>query len=102
MFTLHPKTLQTLPHLEMDGSAGCIDGSPTRTSIYHALPQAPRLYIHAVCDLFLYIVAIRILKLSLLLDKTRFFIPWGFWTDHFLKTVNAGDWHFNTIEGKAD
>ena len=59
MFTLHPKTLQTLPHSEMDGTAGCIDGSPTRTSIYHALPQAPRLYIHAVCDLFLYIVAIQ-------------------------------------------
>ena len=45
MFTLHPKTLQTLRHLEMDGTARCIDGSPTRTSIYHTLPQAPRLYI---------------------------------------------------------
>ena len=57
MFTLHQKTLQTLRHLEMDGTTRCIDGSPSRTSIYHVLPQAPRLYIHAVCDLFLFIVS---------------------------------------------
>ena len=53
----HPKTLQTLRHSEMDGTARSIDGgSPTRTSIYHALPQAPLLHIHPVCDLFFYVV----------------------------------------------
>ena len=41
----------------MDATARSIDGgSPTRTSIYHALPQAPLLHIHPVCDLFFYVV----------------------------------------------
>ena len=47
--TLHPGTVR---HLEIDGTARCIDGSPNRTSIYHALLQAPLLHIQAICDLF--------------------------------------------------